>query len=123
VPRTEVIYYREPDARTPLLEWLDGLAPRARERSLACLAQLETLGYELRRPQADYLGDGIYELRVKHSGVNYRMLYFFHEGSAVVMFGFVKQHAQVSPGLLRRAARLKRSFEDDPKSHSFRGRP
>jgi hypothetical protein len=41
---------------------------------------------ELRRPEADYLQDGIYELRVGFQHVNYRMLYFFYKNIAVVRF-------------------------------------
>ncbi len=35
-------------------------------------------GHELRRPLADFLRDGIHELRVRKGRVNYRILYFFH---------------------------------------------
>ena len=31
---------------------------------------LEELGHELRRPEADFLKDGIYELRAKHGGMS-----------------------------------------------------
>src|SRR6476646_8301971 len=37
------------------------------------------LGHELRRPEAEYLRDDIYELRVKKGHVNYRPLYFFDD--------------------------------------------
>ena len=42
------------------------------------LDRLRELGHELRRPEADFLRDGIYELRTASRGVNYRVLYFFH---------------------------------------------
>jgi putative component of toxin-antitoxin plasmid stabilization module len=38
---------------------------------------LASLGSELRRPLADLLQDGIYELRIRVGRVNYRILYFF----------------------------------------------
>jgi hypothetical protein len=65
------------------LEWFESLPQKAR---LACIARIELLkarGHELRRPHADYLRDDIYELRAKHQGVNYRLLYFFHGQGAV----------------------------------------
>ncbi|MGO9257708.1 MAG: type II toxin-antitoxin system RelE/ParE family toxin [Bryobacteraceae bacterium] len=34
------------------------------------------MGRELRRPEADFLRDGIYELRVSLRGVHFRILYF-----------------------------------------------
>jgi phage-related protein len=41
------------------------------------LQRLAEFGRELRRPTADYLRDGAYEVRIKHLGVNYRILYGF----------------------------------------------
>lgn len=38
----------------------------------------EELGYELRRPKADYLRDDVYELQVRFRHLNYRVLYFFY---------------------------------------------
>lgn len=49
-------------------------------------------GHELRRPEADYLRSGIYELRTKLGHVNYRVLYFFDgTTAAVVTHGIVKE--------------------------------
>ena len=56
------------------------------------LERLHELGHELRRPEADLLRDGIYELRVALQGMNYRMLYFFHGREAVVVsHGIIKE--------------------------------
>jgi hypothetical protein len=46
---------------------------------------LEQQGHELRRPIADFLRDGIYELRPSVQGVNYRILYFFSGRNVVVV--------------------------------------
>jgi hypothetical protein len=70
VGATEVVFYREEDCSVPLLEWLDGLQRKPREKCLARLARLEELGHELRRPEADFLRDGIYELRAAYQGFN-----------------------------------------------------
>lgn len=47
--------------------------------------RLSWLGHELRRPESDYLRDGIYELRASFQGVHYRILYFFHGTVAAVL--------------------------------------
>ena len=49
------------------------------------MAQLEGRGHELRRPAADFLRDGVYELRPSYQGVNYRILYFFAGRDIVVV--------------------------------------
>ena len=59
-----------------------------------CYVRIERLGqegYDLRRPEADFLRDGIYELRVRHLNVNYRILYFFHQNTAVLFNGLIKE--------------------------------
>ncbi|MBI4503486.1 MAG: type II toxin-antitoxin system RelE/ParE family toxin, partial [Gemmatimonadetes bacterium] len=52
--------------------------PRAFAKCLVRLERLRDLGYELGRPEADTLRDGIHELRVRLGRVNYRMLYCIH---------------------------------------------
>ena len=45
---------------------------------MAVIRWLALFGHELRRPKADFLRDGIYELRAREGRANYRVLYFFH---------------------------------------------
>jgi phage-related protein len=120
VPRTEVVFFWENDGSVPLVDWLAALPSVARAKCRVRLDRLEELGHELRRPEADYLRDGIYELRTKHAGVNYRMLYFFHgRTAAVVSHGIMKQQAEVSPKDVGRAAQRKKLFESDPRQYTF----
>ena len=85
VPKIRVVFYREPGGSAPVLEWLDGLPPKAQDKCLVKIERLRDLGHELRRPEADLLRDGIYELRVGLQGLNYRILYFFHGRAAAVL--------------------------------------
>jgi len=119
VPTTEVIFYREEDGTVPLVDWLDELPAKAQDKCLARLARLEELGYELRRPDADFLRAGIYELRVSLRGLQYRMLYFFHGNiAAVVSHGLVKEQ-KVPPKDIDRAVERKKQFMANPKRHTF----
>jgi hypothetical protein len=74
VPPTRLILYRNDDGSVPLLEWLEGLSPKARAKCRVRLERLAELGHELRRPEADTLRDGIHELRAKDAGINLRIL-------------------------------------------------
>ena len=77
------------------------------------------MGHELRRPEADFLRDGIYELRVSLRGVHYRILYFFHGTvAAVVSHGLVKEHV-VPPKEIDRALERKRRFEANPRTYTY----
>ncbi len=80
MPPTEVRAFRDHRGNIPLQAWLEELEqsePRAYEKCLGLILQLEEKGHELRRPTSDALRDGIRELRAKVGRVNYRLLYFF----------------------------------------------
>src|SRR5207247_11266952 len=104
MPRTNVWLYRDDEGTVPLLEWLDGLPQKVRDKCRVKIERLRELGYELRRPEADYLRDGIYELRVKFQRVNYRMIYFFHRAIADSLAQGLVQEAQLPSNQFDRAA-------------------
>ena len=64
MPKTRVIFYQDQDGEAPVLEWLKILLKQDRKGYANCVARIQQLasaGYELRRPAADYLRDGVYE--------------------------------------------------------------
>ena len=72
-----VVWYEAGDGACPIAEFLDGLTQDERAKALAAIDLLEEEGPNLRRPHADFLKNGIYELRIRVSKVRYRVLYFF----------------------------------------------
>jgi phage-related protein len=114
-----VLLYREADGTVPLLDWLGHLTERARTKCLIRVERLRELGHELRRPEADYLRDGIHELRANHAGVNLRMLYSFRKCDAVVTHGLVKQRPDVPPGDIDLAIRRMKTVDNDPEKHTY----
>ncbi len=76
-------------------------------------------GHELRRPIADYLRDGIYELRPSLAGIQHRLLYFFQGNqAAVVSHGVIKGGKVPMVEIGRAIDRMKR-FQSDPSRHTF----
>lgn len=121
MPPTTVVFFQEgPSQSIPLIQWLDSLPEKAQQKCLARLKRLEDLGHELRRPEADYLRDGIYELRASYQGVHYRMLYFFHGRAAIVILHGITKEREVPSTEIDRALRAKVSFEANPARHTFR---
>lgn len=119
MPTTPVVFYRESDGTAPVLDWLDALPAKAQDKCRIKIERLCELGHELRRPEADLLRDGIYELRVELQGINYRILYFFHGRTAAVLaHGLVKERAVPSREIDVALAR-KRLFEQDPERHTY----
>ena len=118
MPKTKIVFYKEDDGSVPLLEWLDSLQPRALDKCVVRIERLRDMGHELRRPEADFLRDGIYELRIGLQHANYRILYFFHGKEAtVVSHGLVKE-AEVPNKEINKAIQRKKKFETDPKAHT-----
>jgi len=64
MPKIAVVFYQEDAKTVPVLDWLDHLPAKAQDKCRLRIERLRDLGHELRRPEADYLRDGIYELRV-----------------------------------------------------------
>lgn len=120
MPPTRVLFYQDDDGSVPVLEWLDDLQERALAKCTARIERLAELGHELRRPEADYLRDDIYELRIGFQGLNYRILYFFHGRTAAVLsHGLVKER-RVPPKEIDLAVERRRRFEADPDAHTYR---
>ena len=124
MPRARVVPYREDDGSVPLLDRVAAVPPRARAQclvalDLVALERLRELGHELRRPEAEYLEDGIYELRVRLRHVNYRILYFFHGKAPVVVSHGLTKEQRVPPREVRRALERKRRFEQNPRAHTY----
>jgi len=119
VPQSEVIFYREGDI-VPVREWLKKQPIKVQVKCLAYIAQLEAKGYELRRPTADYLREGIYELRPSCHGVNYRILYFFAGKNVVVVSHGLTKEGDVPAVEIERAIERKRKFEADPARHTYK---
>ncbi|MDO8518879.1 MAG: type II toxin-antitoxin system RelE/ParE family toxin [Deltaproteobacteria bacterium] len=118
MPKTEVVFYREDDGSIPLLAWFDGLPNKVQDKCRMRIELLKQFGYELRRPVADILRDGIYELRVGFQGIHYRLLYFFHGKCAVALSHGVIKERVVPPKDIDRAVERKKKFERDPKRHT-----
>lgn len=111
--------YAEEDGTCPFLNWFEELPNKVQDKCYLKLERLRELGHELRRPEADFLRDEIYELRVSLQGVHYRMLYFFHRTvAAVVSHGLVKER-EVPPKEIERAVERKKRFEANPQRHTY----
>lgn len=122
MPPIRVLLYREDDGSVPVLDWLDALPARAIVKCRVKIERLKERGHELRRPEGDYLRDGIYELRARLGSANYRLLYFFHQNvAAVVSHGLVKER-EVPRREIDQAVRRKEQFERNPTSHSYEER-
>lgn len=80
---------------------------------------LALFGHELRRPAADLLRDGIYELRARQGHVQYRLLYFFHGRNVAVLAHSLTKEDQVPSIDIERAIARKKLFLTNPTEHTY----
>src|SRR5882724_10356652 len=121
MPPTRVVVYCDEDGVAPFIAWLLGLPAMAQDKVRLRTARLAELGHEMRRPEADYLRDGIYELRAAVRGVQYRVLYFFHGREAVILTNGLTKEQRVPGREIELALRRKRLFENHPAKHTLKG--
>ena len=119
MPKTNVVFYQEEDGACPVMEWLREIPPKAQVKCRVKMGRLAEMGHELRRPEADLLRDKIYELRATLNGVHYRLLYFFHGNTAAVLTSGIVKEDRVPPVEIERAIARKKSFEANPKKHTY----
>jgi putative component of toxin-antitoxin plasmid stabilization module len=124
MPRTRLLFFRNADGSAPAWEWLKDLRARNHRAYAKCavrIRRLAELGHELRRPEADFLRDGIYELRAKLGTVNYRIIYFFHGRDVAALANAMTKENEISNIEINRALERKRLFVANPAAHSFIG--
>lgn len=123
MPEIPVVFYQDRDGTAPVLQWLEELRRSGlRKVAVKCWERVErlaALGFELRRPLADLLRDGIYELRIRRGRVNYRILYFFHGNEAAVLVHGLTKEGKVPHADIERALQRKEQFEQDPEGRTY----
>jgi phage-related protein len=118
VAQARIFFYQDDDGSHPLVRWLDGLPRKVRAKCIDRISRLAELGNELRRPEADYLRDGIYELRASYQGVHYRMLYFFSGQAVVVLSHGLTKERQVPEEEIDRAIERKKQVQSNFDKHT-----
>ncbi len=121
MPATIIQLFRDDDGSVPFLEWLENIERQNRkvyEKCRSYLQRLTDFGHELRRPTADLLRDGVYELRFAYLGVNYRILYgFVGKDLVLVSHGITKEKKVPAKEIDLACARLKK-FGTNPKKYA-----
>jgi len=88
-----VYYFVDKDGDKPVKEFIHSLTPKEQAKVYAYIKELKKQGNNLRRPMADFLEDGIYELRPKDN----RILYFFYLRDRAILVHAIKKHVKRVP--------------------------
>ena len=105
---TGVYYYKDEDGDKPVKAFIDSLPDNEQAKIYAYIAELKAQGHNLRRPMADYLRGGIYELRPREN----RIFYFFYQRDRAVLVHAIKKHVKKIPeGDLKLCIKRKHAVE------------
>ena len=106
-----LIYCDREIRHCPVTDFIDSSPPNHQVKILRFLGLLEEMGPTLPRPYADLLQDGIHELRIRLSGDQIRMLYFFcYQKYIVLYYAFVKNTDRVPVEFIRKVVAYRNDF-------------
>ena len=104
----QVLYYETPEGKCPVREFIDSRKGRGQAKIFALISALQDRGPTLPRLYADLLEDGIHELRIRLSGDQFRVLYFFCFRRFIVLtHTFTKVSAKVPRAEIQKARKYR----------------
>jgi phage-related protein len=108
----KVILYRNEEGISPVEDFINSLSEKDYEKITKHIEYLKNIGIELRRPQGDYLEDGIYELRVRLQKYKQtRTLYFFcFEDYIILTHTFAKITDKIPEIEIKKSIKYKENF-------------
>ena len=102
-----VTEYALPGGAVPLLTFLQELTGDAKMEAIAALKLVAERGNTLREPVSKALGEDLFELRGRTSGV--RIFYTFKSGRVIVLLdGVIKKRGDIPARELERMRRLRK---------------
>ena len=105
-----ICFFIDERGENPVKEFIENLPLKDQARVLAYLDELKKQGHQMRRPMADYLGEGIYELRPRDNRIFY---FFFLRESAVLPHAIKKRTDKIPQGDLNLCHKRKKQVEQE----------
>jgi len=111
INKWKIIFYESDDGQSEVENFINSRSQSNRAKIYALLSFLEEKGPTLPRPYADFLQDGIHELRLKLSGNQVRILYFFcYKDFIILTNSFIKNTNKVPISEIKKAKKYKEIF-------------
>jgi len=107
----KVIYYEDISGKSEIYDYICSLKQNEQIKALGWISILEEKGPNLPRPYSDLLEDGIHELRIKITGKQIRILYFFCYKEFIILTNkFLKKSDKVPTKEILKAKELRKEF-------------
>ena len=118
----KLLYYVKKDGTKPVEEYIRKLSINERAKTFAFIEHLKEKEPDLHRPYADLLEDGIHELRIKLTGDQVRILYFFCYKNIIVLTNAFEKHTDKVPkSEIKTAKKNRDDFLDRYTEQEIRG--
>lgn len=115
----EIFFFCDAKNNCAVLDALGKLAPEVEAKARVRIERLAELGNKLKRPEGDFLRDGIYELRFRHVKVQYRILYFFSTKGIIILSSLITKENKVPPKEIDKCIENKKLIEGNFKLHTY----
>ena len=89
-PALDVRFYCFESGKEPVRDWLKSL-PRAVKLEIGSDIQRVQWRWPVSKPLVDTIGGGLFEVRTKVDGVQYRVLFSIKDSAMVLLHGFEKK--------------------------------
>lgn len=106
---SNIYYFVDEKGNNPVRGFIAGLPIKERAKVFAYIQELQNQGHNLRRPMADYLSNGIYELRPKANRIFY---FFFLKNNAVLLHAIRKKADKIPEKDLKLCVKRKAQVEE-----------
>ena len=106
---SNIYYFVDERGCNPVRQFIDSLAIKEQQKVFAYIMELKNQGHNLRRPIADHLGNGIYELRPRDNRIFY---FFFLKDNAVLIHAIRKKTNKIPQEDLRLCIKRKSKVEE-----------
>lgn len=104
-------FFKTKSGKSPVKEFLDSLNSRQAANIIEAMELLKNFGFQLKEPYIKFVGDKLYELRVKDPDGIYRVLYFAASGKRFVMVhGFIKKTQKLPAKELAKAKKRMKEY-------------
>jgi len=93
----KIIYYEDINSNSEIFNFVESLKTNLKVKVLNWFLLLSEKGPNLTRPYSDILEDGIHELRIKLTGDQVRILYFFCYKDFIILTHYFKKNSDKVP--------------------------
>ena len=108
----EIVFYKKEDDTKPVAEFIKGLEPKMKRKTLQEIQLLKEFGTDLREPYSKSLKDGLFNCGYSNGIIFPVSFTSFFDGQKIVMTnGFIKKTQKTPQAELDKALKYKSDYE------------